>query len=139
MFEIKIVTIGRIKDHWLKIAIKEYQKRMNVNVKWILAKNDDQLIKISQKDKNFICLNVNGKQLSSIQFSKLLINLLEKQKCKITFVIGGAEGIPKKILSMATLIISFSKFTFTHQITRLILLEQLYRCFEIYKGSNYHK
>ena len=141
MYKIKIITVGKIKEKWLNIAIDEYLKRLSnlVEIKWLFLKNDEKLISLCIKEKSFVCLDICGKRFSSEKFSLTIQNLLEKQKHNLTFVIGGAEGIPEIIRSKANLLISFSDLTFTHQIVRLILLEQIYRSFEIAKGSNYHK
>ena len=141
MYNIKIITVSKIKEKWLEIAIEDYQKRLSniVLFNWLLTKNDSQLIKHCKKENFFICLDIKGEKFSSEKLSETLLKLLEKNKLNLTFVIGGAEGLPAEIKNRANISISFSDLTFTHQISRLILLEQIYRSFEIAKGSKYHK
>ena len=142
MFNIKIITIGKIKEKWLKTALDDYEKRMKgkVSFEWILTKNDEQLIKkINENASGYICLDIKGKLLSSEEFSELIFDLFQKNKLTLTFIIGGALGLPAKIKEKSLCSLSFSPLTFTHQMTRLILTEQIYRAFEIIKGSNYHK
>ena len=111
MYNIKIITVGKIKEKWLDIALADYQKRLSnsISLEWILTKTDDQLMKLLTKEKFYVCLDMRGKQLSSEEFSISLFNILERNKLNLTFVIGGAEGIPEKITSNAGLSISLSK------------------------------
>jgi 23S rRNA (pseudouridine1915-N3)-methyltransferase len=109
MYKIRIITIGKIKEKWLKLAI--------------------------EREKSFICLDEKGVLLNSENFSKKVLTV----GSKISFLIGGDMGISKNIQKRALFVLSLSKLTFTHQMTRLILLEQLYRSFEIERGSPYHK
>lgn len=141
MFKIKIFTIGKTKESWLQEASEEYQKRIksSIQLDWILFKNDMQLIAALEKEDQWISLDPNGKQFSSEEFSKHLFNQLEKNGSRLNLVIGGAEGIPQCIKDKSKELVSFSKMTFTHQIVRLLLLEQIYRAQEIQKGSGYHK
>ena len=141
MFNVKILTIRKQKELWLQKAIDEYEKRISGTMKitWKFAKDDKQLQDFALKEQKYICLDSSGKMFSSINFSKHLIEVLTNSKSHLTIIIGGAEGIPSSILSQADEIWSLSQMTFTHQIVRLILLEQLYRALEIDKGSGYHK
>lgn len=141
MYNFKIITVGKIKEKWLDRALEDYQKRLSniASFEWILTKNDDQLLKLCEKEKYFVCLDICGIKISSENFSTTLLKILEKQGSNLTFVIGGAEGLSDSIKSKAALSISLSELTFTHQLVRLILLEQIYRAFEIDRGSPYHK
>ena len=141
MFHIQIFTIGKNKETWLTQALLEYQKRLQsqFSFTWKLVKNDQELLSTTSKESRLICLDSSGIIFSSEEFSHILFQQLEKHGCKLNFVIGGSEGIPKALLDRADLIWSFSKLTFTHQQVRLILLEQIYRASEIQKGSQYHK
>lgn len=122
-------------------ALDEYTKRLQgtIQIDWILAKSDKQLEQLLANERHYICLDPKGKAFSSEEFSKAIYNLFLKEGSRLQFVIGGAEGIPASIKNRAGLLISFSPMTFTHQMTRLIFLEQLYRAVEIQKGSSYHK
>lgn len=144
MYKINIITIGKTKESWLEEALAEYFKRLQgiANFDFILAKNDAQLISLVAKEKErgavTIALDANGKMMDSKQFSKFLLQQLETGGSRLTITIGGAEGLPKEIKNEYPLL-SLSLMTFTHQVVRLVLIEQIYRAFEIAKGSKYHK
>jgi len=141
MFKIKIFSVGKTKEPWLQEATEEYHKRIknSIQVEWIICKNDEQLIATLEKESSWICLDPFGSLMSSEEFSTHLFTLLEKEGSRLNLVIGSAEGLPKILRDKSKGLISLSKMTFTHQITRLILLEQIYRALEIRKGSGYHK
>lgn len=141
MIKVKILTIGKHKHAWLESALKEYEERLKhyMAVEWILAKNDEQLLKLAQEAKNCICLDPKGMEMTSEAFTAQIEKLTHQKGAILTFCIGGAEGLPLTLKSKALAVISLSKLTFTHQMTRLILLEQLYRSKEIAIGSEYHK
>lgn len=141
MLKIKIITIGKTKEPWLQQASEEYQKRLQkkILIEWILCKNSEHLQICLEKENVFICLDPKGKQMTSEEFSSFLFSTFDDTGARITLVIGGAEGLSEQIKKQSKGLISLSKMTFTHQITRLILLEQIYRALEIQKGSGYHK
>lgn len=141
MLKIKVYSIGKTKEDWLLQALEEYEKRLKASLtfEWILAKSDEQLKQFLEKEENFICLDPRGKQFSSEEFSTFLTRAFRDCHSRLAFVIGGAEGIPQPLKLKAKALISLSRMTFTHQITRLILVEQIYRALEIEKGSAYHK
>jgi len=136
MFKVKIITIGKCKEAWLASALSEYIKRLQgkMSIEWVLAKDDHQLSQLAQQEP-FIALHPEGTLLTSEILSKKVISW----GMRLNFVIGGAEGIEKDLLDKAQFCWSLSPLTFTHQITRLILVEQLYRATEIERGSRYHK
>jgi 23S rRNA (pseudouridine1915-N3)-methyltransferase len=139
MLKIKLFSVGKTKEQWLEDAIDEYLRRLKptASIEFFWAKNDEQLLQLVEKEPLFICLDPNGKMMTSEQFSSFLISKLEEGGSRLSFVIGGPDGLPP-ILKKAFLF-SLSPLTLTHQLTRLILLEQIYRAFEIAKGSPYHK
>ena len=139
MIKVKIYTIGRCKDAWLLEALAEYEKRLSKQVQfdWILCKNDEELA--SKVQAPYIALHPAGELLDSPAFSKKYIKLLEKHGSRLNFLIGGSDGISLELLEKSAWIWSLSPLTFTHQMTRLVLLEQIYRAFEIDSGSEYHK
>ena len=141
MYKIKVYTIGKIKEDWLQEALSEYEGRLksSLSFEWILAKNDEQLKQFLEKEANFICLDPQGKQFSSEEFSVFLLKSLQDCHSRLAFVIGGAKGIPAALKTKSGNLISLSKMTFTHQIARLILVEQIYRSLEIERGTAYHK
>lgn len=139
--KIKILSVGKNKEKWLTDALNEYVKRLKpvISFEFLWARNDEQLIAWSEKETPaVICLDPQGDQFDSQEFATFLIKKLEAEGGSLAFVIGGSQGLPD-ILTKRFPLISLSKLTFTHQLTRLILLEQIYRAFEIARGSQYHK
>lgn len=141
MIKVKILTIGKHKHSWLESALEEYEKRLKpyMTIEWVLVKNDEQLLKLAHEAKNCICLDPKGVEMTSEAFALQIERLIHQKGAHLTFCIGGAEGLPSLLKNTALAVISLSKLTFTHQMTRLILLEQLYRSKEIFEGSGYHK
>ena len=131
----------KLKENWLKEALHEYEKRLtgSCSIEWILTKNLIQLEEISLKEEKFIALDPKGKTLNSLQFSQWFLKTAEAWRGKLTFVIGGPDGLPDSCRKKASYSLSLSPLTFTGQITRLLLIEQIYRAVEIGKGSGYHK
>lgn len=136
MFKVKVLTIGKSKEKWLLEALSEYEKRLKgkLLIDWIFIKTDRELIDCS-KNEPYIALDPHGEMLSSEEWSEKMVGL----GLKLQFIIGGPDGLPEAILKRAKWIWSLSPLTFTHQMTRLILLEQLYRAMEIGRGSPYHR
>lgn len=139
MHKVKILTIGKTKEAWLDEALEEFYKRLRAQVQfeWVFAKENEQLLQLCSKEPGLIALDPLGKSLNSLEFSNYLVNKLEEHGTRIAFVIGGPDGLPEPLRKGEML--SFSKLTFTHQIVRLILVEQIYRALEIARGSPYHK
>ena len=158
--KIKIVTVGKLKEKYLKDGIAEYSKRLSrfANLEMIeLAdeKTPDRasdaenqkilelegtriLSKIGDRDF-VIVLAIEGKTLSSEEFSKQLEQAPINGFSTLTFVIGGSLGLSPKVKKRANLSISFGRLTLPHQLMRLVLVEQIYRAFTIQQGSPYHK
>ena len=136
MFKVKVLTIGRCKEQWLAEALSEYEKRLRgkLSIEWLLAKDDGQLAEWAFQEP-YVALDPQGELLTSEAWSEKMVKL----GLRLVFVIGGAEGLPSSILKKAQFKWSLSPLTFTHQMTRLILMEQLYRATEIERGSHYHK
>jgi 23S rRNA (pseudouridine1915-N3)-methyltransferase len=104
----------------------------------VQVKSESQLIAKTKETANVYCLDALGDTMSSEAFSQLLESHLQEGNAKVAFIIGGPEGLSYEIKQKFPLI-SFSPMTFTSQITTLLLIEQIYRAFEISKGSKYHK
>ena len=158
--KIKIVTVGKLKEKYLKDGIAEYSKRLSrfANLEMIeLAdeKTPDRasdaenqkilelegtriLSKIGERDF-VIVLAIEGKTLSSEEFSKQLEQAPINGFSTLTFVIGGSLGLSPQVKKRANLSISFGRLTLPHQLMRLVLVEQIYRAFTIQQGSPYHK
>lgn len=140
MLKLKIFSIGKNKERWLEEAIQEYTKRLQptMSIEWIWAKDSSHLVELVRKEPFVICLDPAGQMHKSEQFAAYLQQAWISGKSRLVFVIGGAEGLPIDLKKNYPLI-SLSSLTFTHQLTRLILIEQIYRAMEILKGSDYHK
>ncbi len=140
MYKIKIIVVGKTDESWLETAIADYVKRLQAlaTLTFCFVKTESDLLRLVQKEKQLFCLDALGSQMSSEKFSTFLLTNLVKYGARLTFVIGGAEGLPD-ILKKSHPLISFSPMTFTHQIIRLILVEQIYRAIQISIGSPYHK
>ena len=156
MIKINLITIGDIKEKYLKDAIAEYSKRISrfadlkiIGIKENVAKTNNQqdILNALKKDAveikkhlkgHIICLDIQGKQFSSENFAKN-IEKISLSNSEISFVIGASNGIDNEIKSIANEKMSFSSMTFPHQLMRVIFLEQLYRAFTILNNISYHK
>mmetsp|Transcript_59162 Transcript_59162/g.86593 ORF Transcript_59162/g.86593 Transcript_59162/m.86593 type:complete len:215 (+) Transcript_59162:66-710(+) len=130
-------------EKWISEGYDEYERRLKSSIelstKWY--KSDQELISgIKKESGSLVCLDENGKGFSSREFSDLVYQNLEEGGSRLSFVIGGAEGLPQELKAGAKgNLLSLSKMTFTHQQARLLLAEQIYRASEIRKGTGYHK
>ena len=140
VLKLKIFSVGKTKEKWLDDAFREFVKRLKpfVQVDCLWAKDDLQLIEWTQKEKSYLALDPKGSLFTSEELAKFLLQKWEIEGSRLTIVIGGADGLPLQVKQKGTLI-SLSPLTFTHQMTRLIVIEQIYRSIEIQKGSHYHK
>lgn len=154
---IKIIAVGKIKEKYTTQAINEFVKRLsgycNLSLVEIPAQEirDESLCEkykaseaekiLSQIKQNsfVITLEILGKQLSSEEFSDRLKMLMQDGYNEIVFVIGGANGLHKSVSERADFKLSFSKMTFTHQLIRVFLYEQIYRAFKIINHEAYHR
>ena len=143
---IKIVCVGKIKEKYLQEAITDYMKRLSkyhkVNIIELEDSNiEEEAIRILKNIDNkdyVITLEIEGNQISSLE----LADKIDKQfitNSNITFVMGGSDGLDKKIKERTNYSLSFSRLTFPHQLFRVILLEQIYRSFKILNNETYHK
>ena len=158
--KIKIVTVGKLKEKYLKDGIAEYSKRISrfaavemieladektpdrasdsENEKILDLEGNRILSKIG--DREFVVvLAIEGKTLSSEEFSKQLEQASINGYSTLTFVIGGSLGLSPQVKNRANLSLSFGRLTLPHQLMRLVLTEQIYRAFTIQQGSPYHK
>jgi 23S rRNA (pseudouridine1915-N3)-methyltransferase len=140
MLQLKILTIGKTKERWLDEAVAEYEKRLkpHMSIQLVLAKDNEQFMALANQEKSVIALDVKGKQLSSEEFSKFLMHAFERGGSRLTLLIGGPEGLPTGLREDISRL-SLSTMTLTHQMVRLLIVEQVYRAIEIAKGSPYHK
>lgn len=158
--KITVVTVGKIKEKYLKDAIAEYSKRLSKYCKLeivevadektpdnasevvedaIRSKEAERILKYIKDDAFVITLEINGKQLTSEELADKIDKLGVQGTSYIIFVIGGSIGLGKEVLQKSNFALSFSKMTFPHQLMRVILLEQIYRSYRIINGEPYHK
>ncbi len=158
--KITLVTVGKVKEKYLRDAIEEYKKRLSKYCKLeiqevqdektpdaasenqenlIRSKEGERIMKYLRDDAYVITLEIGGKMLDSLEFSKKIENLGIQGKSHIIFVIGGSIGLGDEVLKRSDYALSFSKMTFPHQLMRMILLEQIYRGYRIMAGEPYHK
>ena len=149
---IKIICVGKIKEKFFKESISEYQKRLTKYSKVEILELPDfslapdqnkekegELILKNIKTKDYvITLEIEGKQLNSIEISNLL-DKVQMENSNIVFVIGGSNGLSDGVKNRSNYALSFSKLTFPPQLFRIILLEQIYRSFKIINNESYHK
>ena len=158
--KIKIVTVGKLKEKYLKDGIAEYSKRISRFAKLEMIELADEktpdkaseienqkiletegariLSKIGERDFVLV-LAIEGKTFSSEEFSKQLEEASIKGYSTLTFIIGGSLGLAPSVKNRANLSVSFGRLTLPHQLMRLVLVEQIYRAFTIQQGSPYHK
>lgn len=150
---IKIITVGSIKEKYLKDAIEEYKKRLSRYTKLeIIEVKDEGLVEekkaielestkiekyINERDY-IITLEIEGKELNSIEFAEKL-EKIQIENSNIVFIIGGSYGLSYNIKKKSNWHLSFSKMTFPHQLFRVFLLEQIYRAYKINNNQKYHK
>jgi len=162
MINIKVISVGKVKEKSLNELIAEYSKRLSKYCKLEITEIDDEKIpnnaspsdeeivkekeckKIIDKIKKdgrstVILLDLHGKSYTSEEFSQKLSDICTYENSTITFVIGGSLGFSNELKSMVNEKISFSKMTFPHQLFRVFLLEQIFRAFKIQNNETYHK
>ncbi len=161
MLRIKIISVGKLKEKYLKDGIKEYAKRLSSYCKLSFieladesiakansSKAEEDKIKNAEADRikkhikqgdYVIALDLKGKLLSSEDLASHIDKLAITGKSDIVFIIGGSLGLADEILKMSDFRLCFSAMTFPHQLMKLILIEQIYRSFKIIKGETYHK
>lgn len=154
---IRIIAVGKIKEQYIKDLIKEYEKRLScfcsfsiieiqaeqildetLNEKYKEAEAN-RILQILKPNSYIITLEINGKMLSSEGFADKIKEISNNGVNDITFIIGGANGLSCSVSERAGYKLSFSKMTFTHQMVRAILIEQIYRAFKINANEPYHR
>ena len=158
--KITIISVGKIKEKYLKDAISEYSKRLGRYCKLdivevqdektldnasegmerqIRFKEAERIARYIKEDSYVIALAIEGRKLSSEELAEKIGTLGVQGTSHITFIIGGSIGLDESILRRADYLLSFSKMTFPHQLMRVILLEQIYRGYRILANEPYHK
>jgi 23S rRNA (pseudouridine1915-N3)-methyltransferase len=156
---IRILCIGKIKEKYLSAGIAEFVKRIGPYAKLditeldeermpenpsgaekakVLEREGERLLKQVKAGSALILLDVAGTNLSSEELARHFADLAVQGQSDLTFIIGGAFGVSPALQKAADLRLSFSRMTFTHQMVRLLLVEQIYRAFKIVRGEPYH-
>lgn len=151
---ITILVPGKTKESYIQQGVDEFLKRLSrytkatlveVKMRGMAAKSGDKdleaeiLLERIPTGSYLVALDPHGQALSSEQLAKTIHQLENQGTGGMTFIIGGPLGVSEKILSQSSLVLSLSKMTFTHDMARLLLAEQLYRAYSINAGSGYHK
>lgn len=156
---VTIVCAGKLKEKYLTQGIAEYEKRLapfcsleireiheermpaepsEAEKAQVLAREGERLLRQVPQGSYLFVLDVFGDEMSSEEFSAQLDRLALQGKSSLTFLIGGAFGLSEAVRAAADRRLSFSRFTFTHQMVRLLLVEQIYRAMKISRGEKYH-
>ncbi len=158
--QVQIIAVGKLKEKYLKDACLEYIKRNSrfckIKVIEVLEEKVPETLTESEKErvrkreaerikgalpKNTftVALDLEGEQPDSIMLSKKMSAWMLEGKSNISFIIGGSIGLDRQLIKEAGYSLCLSNLTFPHQLTRVILLEQIYRCFKIINNETYHK
>ncbi len=156
--KIRIIQVGKTKDSYMREGIEEFIKRLNPYVKLEIVTLKEEMaskaftkehckemegveiLKVLERDDEvgtIVALDEHGKEFTSVEFSKFLGKFFDQGQ-RINFIIGGPYGLAENVRKKANLLCAFSKMTFTHQMIRLFLFEQIYRGVSIIKGKEYH-
>ncbi|MFJ7972925.1 23S rRNA (pseudouridine(1915)-N(3))-methyltransferase RlmH [Psychrobacillus sp. NPDC096389] len=157
---IQIISVGKLKEKYLKMGIEEYTKRLgsyakidlvevpdekapenlsDADMEIVKKKEGDRILSKIGTETYVIALAIEGKMKSSEQLASDLESLMTYGRSKIAFVIGGSLGLHEDVMKRSDEKLSFSKMTLPHQLMKLVLVEQIYRAFRIMKGEPYHK
>ncbi|MDE5584384.1 MAG: 23S rRNA (pseudouridine(1915)-N(3))-methyltransferase RlmH [Ruminococcus sp.] len=155
---INLIVIGKLKEDYLKKACAEYVKRLsryctfelheldeyklseNPSAKEIETALRKEAVNIKKYVKGMIIpMCIEGTQIDSVKFSEKISSAGVSGFSTVTFIIGSSFGLAPEIKSMGNFRLSMSEMTFPHQLARVMLLEQIYRAFQIAEGGKYHK
>lgn len=158
--EINVISVGKTKEDYIQSGIDDFCHRLErfcdlemteikpekvrnnmtgAQIEEIKKKEGKRILARVPEDNYIIALSVQGKPMTSEGLAKSLKNLRAKGQQKISFVVGGSQGLSEELLNKADYNLSLSHMTFTHQMIRLILLEQIFRAFKIMNDEPYHK
>ena len=157
---IAIVSVGKLKEKYLKMGIEEYSKRLgsyakidlievadekapenlsDADMEIVKRKEGERILAKIGADTHVIALAIEGKMKSSEQLAADIQSLMTYGRSKVAFVIGGSLGLHEDVMKRSDEKLSFSKMTLPHQLMKLVLVEQIYRAFRIMKNEPYHK
>lgn len=160
MLKIDLIVLGKIKEKYLNEAIDEYKKRISrfaslnivelkdrdkpdklsdAELDKIIDEESEEILTKIDEDSFVITLEIAGKLLTSEEFAEKVKEIAVSGYSKITLIIGGSNGFNKKVSSKADLKLSFGRMTMNHKLMRVVLLEQIFRCFKIINNEAYHK
>lgn len=160
MLKIDFIVLGKIKEKYLNEAIDEYKKRISrfaslniielkdrdkpdklsdAELEKIIDEESEEILTKVDETSYVITLEIAGKLLTSEEFAEEIKNVSVRGYSKITLIIGGSNGFNKKVSSKADLKLSFGRMTMNHKLMRVVLLEQIFRCFKIINNEAYHK
>ena len=160
MLHIRLICVGKLKERYFQEAVAEYEKRLRTccrlelielsetrlserpsetEIQTALRQEASEIEKKLLKDGKLVCLCVEGKLMSSEDFSVLLTEAENSGHPRVNFVIGGSFGLADELKNKSDVRLSMSKMTFPHHLARVMLAEQLYRGFQIKEGTKYHK
>lgn len=160
MISIRVICVGKLKERFWAEAIAEYEKRLGAfcrleivelpeerlsdrpsaaEIENALQLEADRIEKKLLKDGSLVCLCVEGRQMNSEDFSALLTSAESSGRPRISFIIGGSFGLSERLKQKADVRLSMSKMTIPHHLARVMLIEQIYRGFQIKEGTKYHK
>ena len=158
--KISIVCVGRLKEKYWTAAVDEYSKRLGKYIKLditelpdekapesmsvaqerqVKEKEGERILKAIKDDAFVVTLEIEGKQLTSVELAGFISEKMTRGVSHISFVIGGSLGLSDEVIKKSDYHLSFSKMTFPHQLMRVVLLEQIYRACRINAGEPYHK
>lgn len=160
MVNIRLIVVGKLKEKYHKDEVDEYLKRLSKYAKVSVIEVNEEKIKdnsslkedeliiykegqnilkyINEKDYVFL-LDLHGQEIDSVSFSQKLDRVMTDGYSNIDFVIGGSLGVSDELRRISKFKLKLSPMTFTHQMTRIIILEQIYRAFKIKNNETYHK
>jgi 23S rRNA (pseudouridine1915-N3)-methyltransferase len=143
--KLKIAWIGKTKEAAFQSLTDEYLQRLSryAEVEGTAFKDEFSILKLCERDARpsrytLVLLDQRGKQFSSEELAKFIVDYQERNSQPLLFAVGAADGFSEKSRNAAMLVLSLSKLTLAHELARVVLLEQLYRSFTILKGHPYH-
>ncbi|HHY36201.1 MAG TPA: 23S rRNA (pseudouridine(1915)-N(3))-methyltransferase RlmH [Firmicutes bacterium] len=158
--QIRILAVGKTREKYLQMGVEEFKKRLAPYARLellsvaeekladslspreeeqVMAREGERLLKLLKPGEYVIALDAGGRSFTSEELAQYLSQLALHGRSSLAFLIGGHLGLAPAVRSRSDLVLSLSPLTFTHQMVRLILLEQLYRAFKIMRGEPYHK
>lgn len=156
MIKLRLIAVGKDKDSWVSDGCAHFEKLLSrfADCSWTILPSEKgakgmppaeikkrEAVRIAKELKKglYIALADSGRKLDSVKFAKQLENWQGRSSGVISFIIGGAHGLDASIVNKSDFVLSLSPMTFSHQVVRLVLLEQLYRGFSILHNTDYHK